>query len=252
MKIISWNVNGLRSCYRKGFLIWIKTEQPDVVCLQEIKVNQSTLPQELKNIDGYFFYLNSAQKRGYAGTAIYTKEKPLAVLDKIGLSTFENEGRMIILTFAKYILINLYFPHGGRAKEKLEYKLNCYQKFQRYLKSTKQQKIILVGDFNIAHTELDLARPKQNRDNIMFTSKERQMLDKIIDLGFIDSFRQFHQEGNYFSWWPYAFDARQRNLGWRIDYIFVSQNLSQNLTDAFILKNVLGSDHCPVGIELEL
>lgn len=250
MKLISWNVNGLRSVSKKGFDLWFNQVNADIVCLQEIKLQEKQFLGNLANHIGYFSYLNCAQKKGYSGVAVFTKEKPLSMETKLGLDRFDNEGRIMRLDYENFVLLNLYLPHGARDKSNLAYKLLAYQYLFKYLENLKKKKIILIGDFNIAHKDLDLARPKENQKNTMFTSNERRQLDKLIDLGFIDTFRYFHQEVGNYTWWPYFANARQRNLGWRIDYSFISKNLTPQLKKAFILPKVLGSDHCPIGIEI--
>jgi len=185
--------------------------------------------------------------------AVFSKKKPLTIGTKIGLERFDNEGRSLRLDFAGFSLVNFYLPHGGRQKENLDYKLEVYEYLiidylRGFLKH--QKKLVLAGDFNIAHKEIDLARPKENQNNIMFTPAERRQVDCLLALGFIDTFRQFHKEGGHYSWWPYSFEARKRNLGWRIDYIFVSLPLVFKLKDAFIFSQTIGSDHCPVGVEI--
>lgn len=251
MKIISWNVNGLRAVYKRDFLDWLESVNADIVCLQEIKLQKDNLLDDLANIKNYYSYFNFAEKKGYSGVAVYSKQKPLKAEYKLGIKRFDSEGRIIKLEFSRFILINIYIPHGGRQKEKLNYKLEVYKHFLNYLEKNKDKRIILVGDFNIAHQEIDLARPKQNNNNIMFTPEERKQIDKMIDLGFIDSFRKFNKEGGHYTWWPYFANARERNLGWRIDYAFVSKSLELKLKDAFILEKVKSSDHCPIGIELK-
>jgi len=252
MKIISWNVNGLRAVGKKGFWEWLKKSGPDVVCLQETKIGENQLDFDLLYLKNYFAYFNSAKRKGMWGTAVFSKKKPLGVETKIGLERFDNEGRSLRLDFAEFSLLNLYLPHGGRQKENLGYKLEVYEYLIGYLKEflEQQKKLVLAGDFNIAHKEIDLARPKENQNNIMFTPEERNQVDCLLALGFIDTFRKFHKEGGHYSWWPYSFEARKRNLGWRIDYIFVSQVLAPKLKNAFILSQVAGSDHCPVGAEI--
>jgi len=253
MKIISWNVNGLRAVFKKDFSGWLKKSGADIVCLQEIKANYDQIPEELCHLKNYYLFTNSAQKKGYAGVAVFSKIKPLAVETKLGLKRFDDEGRFLRLKFPDFDLINLYLPHGGREKENLGYKLVVYDYLLKDLPATLRQaqgKLILIGDFNVAHTELDLARPKNNQKNTMFTPEERACLDKLIDIGFIDTFRIYHQSGGHYSWWPYFANARARNLGWRIDYAFVSKKLTLRLKDAFILKEVFGSDHCPIGLEI--
>jgi len=251
MQIYSWNVNGLRACYKHGFLKWFNKVQPDIVCLQEIKADKEQLSEELLNIPGYQVYFNSAQKKGYAGVAIYTKLKHKKLDFKLGLERFDQEGRSLFFKFKDFYLLNLYLPHGGRMKENLKYKLKVYSKLLDCIKKYKDKKFILLGDLNIAHTEKDLARPKENVNNIMFTPEERKQLDKVIKLGYIDSFRKFCKTNGHYTWWAYAFNARERNMGWRIDYAFISSPLSSDLKQAQILKKVLGSDHCPIKLELK-
>lgn len=250
MKIISWNVNGLRAIYKKGFLKWLAKIQADIICCQEIRAQPEQLPSKLINPLNYYSYLNPALKKGYSGLMVYTMEKPIKVDYKLGFKRFDQEGRVIKLEYPSFILINLYLPQGGRQKQNLAYKLKAYTYLLSYLKKIKNKKVILTGDFNIAHQEIDLARPKQNQQNTMFTMEERKQIDKIIKLNFVDSFRKFHQSGGAYTWWPYFAQARQRNLGWRIDYIFVAQKLAPQLKKAFILNQVAGSDHCPIGIEI--
>ncbi|MFA5386542.1 MAG: exodeoxyribonuclease III [Candidatus Paceibacterota bacterium] len=252
MKIISWNVNGLRSVHKKGFLNWFKRTNADIVCLQEIKIQEDKIPQELLSPDKYHSYFNFAEKRGYSGVACYVKKIPLKVEYKLGIKRFDKEGRFLSLEYPEFTLINFYLPHGGRQKENLVYKLEVYDKLIKYLGTLKNKKVILIGDFNIAHQEIDLARPKQNQKNIMFTPEERKQIGRIIDLGFIDTFREFHKDGGNYTWWPYMANARERNLGWRIDYSFTSKNLTPEIKDVYILKKVYGSDHCPIGLEVKI
>lgn len=251
MKIITWNVNGIRSCHQKGFSKLIEQEKPDVLCLQEIKAQTESFPADLMELPGYQLSINAAQKRGYAGTAIYVRASMIAPLTTLGLVRFEQEGRIQIAILPQVTVINLYMPHGGRKKEHLDYKIACYQQLFSYLREHKDENIILCGDFNIAHTEIDLARPKGNKNNIMFTPTERALIDELISLGYTDTFRYLHPEKtDTYTWWPYAFDARNRNIGWRIDYIFTSQLLNRYITAVTILDHIKGSDHCPVAIDL--
>ena len=251
MKILSWNVNGIRAVYKKGFLDWLKKSRADIVCLQETKAQKEQLPFNLTNPRNYYSYFNSAQKKGYSGVAIYSKEKPRKIEFDLGLKRFDKEGRFLRLEFSDFNLINLYLPHGGRQKENYGYKLEVYERLIKYLKKLKKEKIVLIGDFNIAHQEIDLARPKDNVKNIMFTPRERKQIERIVKLGFTDSFRKFNQESGHYTWWPYFRNCRERNLGWRIDYAFVSKALVAKLKDAFILSKVKGSDHCPIGIKIK-
>ena len=249
MKIISWNVNGLRSVYQKGTLK-IDQMEADILCLQEIKASKEQLSPELVSPKGYYSYFNPAKKKGYAGTAVYSRQKPLSGEEKAGFKEFDDEGRFLKLDYPQFSLINLYLPHGGRQKEKLAYKLAAYDYLLNYLQKFKEKKVILTGDFNIAHEEIDLARPKENKNNIMFTPEERARINRLVGSGFIDSFRKFYPDKrDAYTWWPYFANARARNLGWRIDYVFVTQKLAVKLKNAFILSEVKGSDHCPVGVE---
>lgn len=251
MKIISWNVNGLRSA-EPYLLEFIGRENPDIILLQEIKTYPEQLSSRLRNLQGYQAFFNSAQKKGYAGVAIYTKKKPILIEKTLGLARFDQEGRILKIDYPNFSLINVYLPHGGRQKENLKYKLQAYSMLFECLSPMQSKKVILIGDFNIAHKEIDLARPKQNKNNIMFTLSERRQIDKLIELGFVDTFRLFHQESGYYSWFPYGFSARERNLGWRIDYAFIPSKLKSRVRNTSILKGVDGSDHCPVLLEIDL
>ncbi len=250
MKILSWNVNGIRAAYKKDFSKWLTRIKADVICLQEIKAQSEQIPKDLIKPRGYHSYFNFAEKKGYSGVAVYTKKEPLSVKNNIGFKRFDKEGRILKLQFPDFLLINLYLPYGARDKRNLGYKLKSYDYLISYLKKVKNRKIILIGDFNIAHQEIDLARPKDNRNNIMFTAEERKQIDRMIDLGFTDIFRKFNKQGGNYTWWSHRFNARERNLGWRLDYIFTSKSLTPKIKNAFILNKVTGSDHCPVGIEI--
>ncbi len=252
MKIISWNVNGLRAVYKRDFLGWFEKTNADIICLQEIKIQKEKLPPDLLTPNGYCSYFNFAEKRGYSGVACYTRKEPVKIEYKLGIERFDKEGRFLRLDYKDFVLLNFYLPHGGRQKENIAYKLEVYIKLIEYLKGLKDKNVVLIGDFNIAHEEIDLARPKQNQKNIMFTLEERKQIDKIIDLGFVDTFREFHKDGSYYTWWPYMANARERNLGWRIDYAFVSKSMSSKLKKGYILKDILGSDHCPVGLDIKI
>lgn len=253
MKIITWNVNGIRAVHKKGEIIkFIAKEKPDILCLQEIKSSRENIPADFFNLRDYLFYVNSALRPGYSGVAVLTKEKPINVESEIGFKQFDQEGRVLKLDFAKFTLLNFYIPNGGRQKENLDYKLDCYDFLLDYLRKAKNRRLILAGDFNVAHTEIDLARPKENQNNIMFTPPERERISKLIKIGFVDTFRKFHSEGGNYTWWLYFANARARNIGWRIDYIFASKPMMPKIKDAFILPKVMGSDHCPTGIEMKL
>ena len=250
MKVISLNVNGMRSAYRKGLLDFISKERSDIICLQEIKAQKDDLPKELLNLKGYYSFFNPAEKKGYSGVAVYTRKKPVLVNTKLGIKRFDKEGRFLELKYPSFTLLNFYLPHGGRQKENLNYKLEVYREVLKRVEKLKNKNAILIGDFNIAHNEVDLARPRQNRNNIMFTLEERKQIDLLLQLGFVDSFRYFYNEPGYYTWWPYAFQARERNIGWRIDYGFLSKRISKTLRRASIYSGVFYSDHCPIGLNL--
>lgn len=245
-KIITWNINGIKSTFKSGNLETLWNQNADIYCLQEIKIKDE---KEILNIipKNYTALINKAEKNGYSGTAIIHKIKAQA--EKILLSNqrFNEEGRIIKVELADYELYNVYLPHGGRDKSNLKYKLDVANEIIKILNEQIKlgKKIIVATDFNIAHNDIDLARAKQNRNNIMFTEEERRIIDKLQEIGMVDSFREFNNRPEYYTWWPYAFDARNRNLGWRIDYFFVSKNLIPNVKSVRILKDIYGSDHCP-------
>lgn len=249
-KMISWNVNGLRAALKKGFNDFVQDEDPDILCIQEIKLQAGQV--EL-NFTEYHDYWNYATKKGYAGTAIFTKEKPINAFNDMGIIMHDNEGRVIALEYENFYLVNVYTPNSQRGLTRLEYRQVWDKDFLAYMKNLEAVKpIIFCGDLNVAHKEIDLARPKDNHHNAGFTDEEREDFTRIIEAGFIDTFREFDQEGGNYSWWSYMFNARVNNVGWRIDYFLISEMLKPNLKDAFILPGVMGSDHCPVGIEIGL
>ncbi len=250
MKIYSWNVNGIRSVFKTSFIDWLKAANPDIVCLQEIKADYEELPKEFTQIDGYYAYFNSAKKKGYAGVAVYTKIKPLSVETKLDINRFDDEGRYLKLIFPDFTLFNFYIPHGGRTKENLRYKLEVYKKLFKILKPLVEKEVIVVGDFNIAHDERDLYNSRQNQNNIMFTVEERKQIDTFIGLGYVDTFRYKYPDKKSYTWWPYMSDLKERNIGWRIDYIFVGKPLVNVIEDAYMEKEIKGSDHCPYGVIL--
>jgi exodeoxyribonuclease-3 len=249
LKIISWNVNGLRSAEKKGFWGKIKELDPDIVCLQEIKAKPEQLSLAMRKPEGWYAYFFPAQRPGYSGVAVYSKKQPLKVHYGLGDDRFDAEGRVLVLVFAEFVLVNAYFPNGGRDDERLKFKLDFCEVIQEFLLGFSQP-VFLGGDINTAHQERDLARPRENVKNSGFLPVERAWLDRFIAAGFVDSFRVFHTEGENYSWWDMKTRARERNVGWRIDYFFVSAGCEKYLQDAFILPEVMGSDHCPVGIEV--
>lgn len=253
MKLISWNVNGIRAVEKKGFVEWVLKESPDILCLQETKAHPEQLTDTLLHIPGYTAYWSSAEKKGYSGVVTYTKEKPIAVQHGFGIPRFDSEGRIIITEYKTFTLLNIYFPNGKKDDIRLQYKMDFYAATLAYCQSLRKQgkKIIVCGDVNTAHTEKDLAHPKQNEKTSGFLPIERAWLDTFITAGYIDTLRHFTDAPELYTWWDYKTGARERNIGWRIDYFFISQDLQPNLKKAFILAEVLGSDHCPLGIEVQ-
>jgi len=252
LKLYSWNLNGIRAGSRHGFLTWLKETSPDILCVQETKAHFSDLPNELKNIPGYEIYFSDAKKKGYAGTAIFTKIKPLKITTGIGIEKFDDEGRFLLLEFDNFYLCNTYFPHTQRELARLDFKIefnNAYLKFIQKLKKNGKP-IILTGDFNVAHKEIDLENPKQNERNAGFTKEERLFADQLIASGYIDTFRYLHPHTKKYTWWTYRFNARAKNIGWRIDYFFVSPDLKTKIRKAEIHDKTFGSDHCPISLDL--
>jgi exodeoxyribonuclease-3 len=255
MKIISWNVNGLRAIAKKGNWKELLDLNADILCLQETKVHTDELDDAIKNPDGYHGYFShSVAKKGYSGVAIYSKKKPDVVKYGMGIPEFDQEGRMIEVHFGDLVLLNVYFPNGGGGPIRLAYKLDFYDEFLAYvLKLRKQGKsVIFCGDINTAHEEIDLARPKENEENTGFLPEERAWLDEVVNVGFIDSFRHFYpNKKDMYTFWDMKSRARDRNVGWRLDYFFVSSDLLPKLKSASMLSDMLGSDHCPIAIELK-
>ena len=252
MKLFSWNVNGVRAIEKKGFLDWLSSESPDILCIQETKAKFEQLPDTLQNIDGYFSYWHSAEKLGYSGVATFSKQEPLHVQYGLGIDKYDKEGRVIITEFENFLLYNIYFPNGQKDEIRLQYKLDFYDDLLEILDDqvASGNNVIVAGDWNTAHKEIDLANPKANANYSGFMPIERAQLDTYVDHGYVDSFRLFHDEPDRYSWWTYRFGARQRNIGWRIDYFFTNQEFADNISDADIHEDVKGSDHCPVSIEL--
>jgi len=249
MKLISWNVNGIRACVGKGFLDYFKEADADVFCIQETKMQAGQLELDL---EGYEQYWNYAQRKGYSGTAIFTKKKPLSVSYGIGIEEHDTEGRVITLEFEDFYMITVYTPNSQNELARLDYRMEWEDAFLSYLKKLEENKpVIVCGDLNVAHQEIDLKNPKTNRKNAGFTDEERGKFQTLLDNGFIDTFRYFYpdQTGIY-SWWSYRFQARAKNAGWRIDYFLVSDSLKDRLADAKIHTDVMGSDHCPVELVL--
>ena len=251
MKLISWNVNGIRACVTKGFEDYFKEADADVFCIQESKLQAGQLELDLQ---GYHQYWNYAEKKGYSGTAIFTKEEPMNVTYGIGVEEHDNEGRVITLEYDSFYMITVYTPNSQNELKRLDYRMTWEDAFRDYLKGlSKKKSVIVCGDMNVAHNEIDLKNPKTNHKNAGFTDEERAKMTELIESGFVDTFRYFYPEQtDIYSWWSYRFKAREKNAGWRIDYFLVSEDLKDRLEDAKIHTEVLGSDHCPVELDIAL
>lgn len=250
-KLISWNVNGLRSCMEKGFMDFFDSVDADVFCLQEIKLSEGQIEWNKEN---YFSYWNYADKKGYSGTAIFTKEKPISVAYGIGIDEHDHEGRVITLEFEKFYMVTVYTPNSQRELARLEYRMKWEDDFREYLNGLRKNKpIVVTGDMNVAHKEIDLKNPKTNRKNAGFTDEEREKMTCLLESGFIDTFRYFYPDTEQrYSWWSYMFKSREKNAGWRIDYFLASKELESNLVSAEIHDQIMGSDHCPVELVIDL
>ena len=249
MKLISWNVNGLRACVQKGFLDFFQKADADIFCIQESKLQEGQISLDLP---GYYQYWNYAQKKGYSGTAIFTKQEPLTVTYGIGIPEHDTEGRVITLEFPEFYMVTCYTPNSQNELARLPYRMQWEDAFRGYLLSLDAKKpVILCGDLNVAHQEIDLKNPKTNRQNAGFTDEERGKMTELLESGFTDTFRHFYPDlENVYSWWSYRFKAREKNAGWRIDYFITSKRLDEKLTDAKIHTDIFGSDHCPVELTL--
>jgi exodeoxyribonuclease-3 len=255
MKILCWNVNGLRAVHSKGlFLDWFTKENADIICLNETKLQEEQVPEELRKVRGYSSYFSCAEKKGYSGTALWTKTKPEKVVTELGETKFDTEGRLVRADYKDFVLLNVYFPNGEMSEDRLKFKFDYYDAFLSYLLKLKKQqkKIILTGDINTAHTELDLAQPKENEGSTGFLPQERKWIGKLLDSGFTDTFRMFNKEGGNYTFWDYRMRSRDYNIGWRLDYFFVSEELKDKVSASYIEKDVSGSDHCPIGLEIDL
>jgi exodeoxyribonuclease III len=253
-KLLCWNVNGIRAAKNKGFLEWFRKESPDILCLGETKAKPDQLDAELAAPEGYHVYWAYPERNGYSGVATFTKEKPLSVKYDFGPGVIETEGRLIITEHREFTLFNIYFPNGKMGPERLKYKMAFYDVFLKYADGLKAagKKLIICGDVNTAHKEIDIARPKENSKVSGFLPMERAWIDTFISHGYVDTFRRYHTEPNLYTYWDIKTGARARNVGWRIDYFFVSENLLPSVSSAFIMSEVTGSDHCPIGITLKL
>lgn len=249
MKFISWNVNGIRACAEKGLFDFVKNQDADIVCIQETKMQEG---QAELAVDGYKMYMNSAEKKGYSGTLVYTKQEPIAVTYGIN-GEHNDEGRVITLEFEKFYLVNCYVPNSQEGLKRLDYRAVFEKAMRKYLnKLTKNKSVVYCGDLNVAHQEIDIKNPKANERNAGFSIEERNMMTELLDAGFVDTFRYLYPTKVEYSWWSYRFQARQKNIGWRLDYFIISNDLKKDLKNSSILTNVVGSDHAPIMLELDI
>jgi exodeoxyribonuclease-3 len=256
LDLLSWNVNGIRAACRKGFLEWLSQAAPDILCLQETRAEQAQLPTALAQLEGYHAFWNpSRRKKGYSGTGLLTRIEPLSVEFGLGIEEFDQEGRTIVARFPSFVLLNCYFPNGGRDHLRVPFKLAFYEAFLARCEQlrTEGNTVVFCGDVNTAHKEIDLARPRENRNTTGFLPQERAWIDRVVEAGYVDTFRHWHPDlpGQY-TWWSMPTRARERNVGWRLDYFFISAEGLDRVEGARILPDVMGSDHCPVGLRLRL
>ena len=251
MKLISWNVNGLRACVKKGFEEFFKEADADIFCVQETKLQEGQIDFAP---EGYHCYWNYAEKKGYSGTAVFAKEQPLNVTYGIGIEEHDHEGRVITLEYDSFYFVTVYTPNSQTELARLDYRMQWEDDFRDYLKKLDEQKpVIMTGDLNVAHEEIDLKNPKTNKKNAGFTQEERDKFTELLNAGFVDSFRYFYPDlAGAYSWWSYRFKAREKDAGWRIDYFVISERWAEKMEDAKIYKTVMGSDHCPVGLEIQI
>ncbi|MCK5832529.1 exodeoxyribonuclease III [bacterium] len=254
MKILSWNVNGVRAILKKGFLEWLESEMPDALCLQETKLQKEQIPKELERPLGYKTLWSHAKKKGYSGVATFIKGDYIDSEDSFGEPKFDFEGRTIVTEFDDFVLINGYFPNGGKGPERIKYKLEYYEALLKFINKLRNENknVVITGDFNTAHNEIDLAHPETNHNHSGFMDIEREWVDKFLESGLVDTFRELHPDDVAYTWWDYRTGARARDVGWRIDYFMVNSEFMPRIKNSFMLTSVLGSDHCPLGIEIEL
>ena len=251
MKFISWNVNGIRACVNKGFSEFFNKIDADIFCIQETKCQ----PEQIElNFEGYTSYWNSAERKGYSGTAIFTKKEPINVTYGIGIEEHDKEGRVITLEFDNFFMVNCYTPNSKRKLERLDYRMIWEDEFRKYLLKLNEIKpVIVCGDLNVAHEEIDLKNPKANRRNAGFTDEERNKMTELLNAGFVDTFRYLYPDKtDMYTWWSYMFKAREKNAGWRIDYFIVSKSIENKIKESYIYSDIMGSDHCPVGLDIEI
>ncbi|MEW6553938.1 MAG: exodeoxyribonuclease III [Actinomycetota bacterium] len=254
LTICSWNVNGIRAAHGRGSLDWFQEMQPDILCLQETKASLEQLPDGLREMEGYSAFYSAAERKGYSGVGLYSKPPPLEVRSGFGIPRFDGEGRALMADYGAFVLFNIYFPNGKQSRERLRYKLDFYNAFLGYADAlrAKGKRVVACGDFNTAHKEIDLARPRENSKVSGFLPEERAWMDELVEHGYVDTFRMFNQEPGHYTWWDLKTRARERNIGWRIDYFFVSEDLREEVKASYMLEDVMGSDHCPLCIELKV
>ena len=251
IRLVSWNVNGVRAALKKGAMESLRILKPDILCLQELKAKPEQIPADLLTWEGYTSYVFSAERPGYSGVAVFSRHPALSSRYGLGIARYDAEGRSILLDFPQFKLFNCYYPNGGQSPERLQFKMDYYEDMLQWATS-EEKPLIICGDVNTAHKEIDLARPKENEKNTGFLPMERAWIDKLLKTGFVDTFRMYHEGGGHYSWWDMKTRARERNVGWRIDYFFVSEALKPYVSDAYILPEIHGSDHCPVVLELDI
>ena len=254
MRIISWNVNGIRAAIRNGFKNWLDSESADIICLQEVKANKEQFISSFGSTNSLHITWNDAKRPGYSGVATLNKQQSISTELGFGIEEFDSEGRIILQEFEKFYLYNIYFPNGQRDQDRLDFKMRFYDSFLDHAENLRKtgKAIIACGDYNTAHKEIDLKNPKANEKNSGFLPIERAWMDKLVETGYVDTFRISNQEPEQYSWWTYRMNARSRNIGWRIDYFFINEEHKDMVKNAFILPEIMGSDHCPVGIELDV
>lgn len=254
IRILSWNVNGIRAVHKKGFLEWFKRDRPDILCLQETKATRKQFPADIRAVNDYGLYISEATKKGYSGTATYSSIKPEKIGNGFGQDKFDLEGRTVITDYGDFVLLNIYFPNGKMSSERLQFKMDFYDTFLEYVDDLKDQgkNIVVCGDLNTAHKEIDLAHPKENSKISGFLPEERIWIDEFLSHGYVDTLREFNKEPEQYTWWSYRTRARERNVGWRLDYFFVNREFMPNVKASYILYDVMGSDHCPIGIDIQI
>ncbi|MDR3222669.1 MAG: exodeoxyribonuclease III [Methanobrevibacter sp.] len=254
LRLLSWNINGIRAIAKKGFLNWMKTNPGDIIAIQEIKANIEQLSDEILNISNYNSYFNSAVRKGYSGVGVYSNIEPKTIINGFNIEKFDKEGRVLRCDYDNFILLNVYYPNGGMNDERLQYKLEFYDAFLTYTNNLRDQgnNLVICGDLNTAHKPIDIARPKENEKISGFLPIERQWIDKFLDNGYVDTFRMFNKEPDNYTWWSYRTKARDRNVGWRLDYFFVNEEFKNHVADSYMLSNVMGSDHCPIGLKIKI